>query len=80
MNEVELSESLVKELFQNWLPNIWFVPIDEQSSNIVRVVCDFWFMNCKKIRYILEEFGYGVDSSKEIDDYVRSSVDSVVGI
>jgi hypothetical protein len=37
-------------------------------------------MNCKKIRYILEEFGYGVDSSKEIDDYVRSSVDSVVGI
>ena len=78
MENVELSETLVKELFVNWLPRIWFIPVDEDSKNIVRVVCDFWLMDCRNINDILKKFGYEFNSEKFDSTDIADTVNNIV--
>ena len=81
MNNIELSESLVKELFQNWLPSILRIPVSDQSPYIVRVVCDFWFMDCEKLHSILEKFDYKFDSRQsDIRNYISNAVNNIIKV
>jgi len=79
MENIELSESLVKELFVNWLPRIWFTSVDENSSNIARVVCDFGLMDCRRLNNVMEKFWYEFQERK-LKGNILGEVDNIIGI